>query len=352
MKKKLGVAVVGISLEGIGNSHLKSVISNVNTEPVAICEINEEWAKNRSEFYDVPYVTDYHELLNRDDVDIAIICTPDNLHAEMVCDFLAAGKHVLCEKPFALNSEDCQKMLDAEKNSKAKLMVGQVCRKTPSFVKAKQIVDEGIIGELAYIESEYSHNYEHMPIHWRNSYDVPRHGFVGGACHSVDLLRWYAGNPTEVFGYGNHKLLDPKFGPCDDTVCALMKFPNDVVGRVFLSIGCNSPGTGIRTLLYGTKGTIIMSAADKHLKLYLREFDFEKRDSVLNSHNLYHNAIEIPVALDSHNTTGELEEFVDIILNDNGVKITAREGADTVAVCEAFIKSTQTGLPEKVKYCN
>ena len=86
--------------------------------------------------------------------------------------------------------------------------------------------------------------------------------------------------------------------------------------------------------------------------MYLREFDFENRDEILNSKSLYHNAIEIPVVVDNHNTTGELEEFVDIILNDNGVKITAREGADTVAVCEAVIKSTQTGLPEKVKYCN
>ena len=72
----------------------------------------------------------------------------------------------------------------------------------------------------------------------------------------------------------------------------------------------------------------------------------------MNSNSLYHNAIEIPVSLDSHNTKAELEEFVDIILNDNGVKITAREGADTVAVCEAVIKSTETGLPEKVVYCN
>lgn len=351
MDKKLGVAIVGISYEGIGNLHMKSVINNLNTYPVILCDINEEHAKDRSELYGVPYCTDYHDILTMDEVDIAIICTPDNLHADTVCDFLEAGKHVLCEKPLALNTQDCQKMLDAEKKSSAKLMVGQVCRKTPAFIKAKQIVDEGIIGELAYIESEYSHNYENMRLHWRNSFEVPRHGFVGGACHSVDLLRWYAGNPIEVFGYGNHKLLDPKFGPCDDTVCALMKFPNDVVGRVFLSIGCNSPGTGVRTLLYGTKGTIIMSAVDSHLKLYLREFNFENRDAILNDKTLYHNAIEIPVSIDNHNTTGELEELIDIILNDNGVKITAREGADTVAVCEAVIKSTQTGMPQKVEYC-
>ncbi len=351
MGKKLRVAVIGVSLEGIGNSHSRSVIANNKTELAYICEVNEEWAKDRSALYDVPYCTDYHELLDKDDIDIAIVCVPDHLHAQVVSDFLHAGKHVLCEKPLALTLEDCQRMLDADRETEAKLMIGQVCRKTPSFVKAKQIVDEGVIGDLVYIESEYSHNYSTMPIHWRNSYEYPRHGFTGGACHSVDLLRWFAGNPTEVFAYGNHKLLGPEYGPCDDTMCSLMKFPNDVVGRVFVSIGCMSPGTGIRTLLYGTKGTIIMSAGDRHLTLYLGEFDFEKREKILGSGHLYANGIQIPVALGSHNTAAELEEFVDIILNDKPVTVTCREGADTVAVCVAAIESSQTGKPIEVTYC-
>ena len=190
-----------------------------------------------------------------------------------------------------------------------------------------------------------------MPIHWRNSYEYPRHGFTGGACHSVDLLRWFAGNPTEVVAYGNHKLLGPEYGPCDDTMCSLMRFPNDVVGRVFVSIGCMSPGTGIRTLLYGTKGTIIMSAGDRHLTLYLAELDFEKREKILGSHHLFTNGIQIPVALGSHNTAAELEEFVDIIVNDKPVTVTAREGADTVAVCVAAVESSKTGMPVKVEYC-
>ena len=351
METKLRVAVIGVSLEGIGNSHSRSVIANNDTELAVICEVNEEWAKDRSALYGVPYCTDYHELLDRDDIDIAIICSPDHLHAQMVSDFLHAGKHVLCEKPLALTKEDCQLILDADRETTPKLMVGQVCRKTPSFVKAKQIVDEGVIGDLVYIESEYSHNYTNMPIHWRNSYEIPRHPFTGGACHSVDLLRWFAGNPTEVFAYGNHKLLPAEYGPCDDTMCSLMKFPNGVVGRVFVSIGCQSPGTGIRTLLYGTKGTIIMSAGDRHITLYLADFGFEKSDKILGTSQLYKNGIQIPVALGSHNTAAELAEFVDIIQNDKEVAVSAREGADTVAVCVAAIRSTETGLPVNIEYC-
>ena len=351
MGKKLRVAVIGVSLEGIGNSHSRSVIANNKTELAYICEVNEEWAKDRSALYDVPYCTDYHELLDKDDIDIAIVCVPDHLHAQVVSDFLHAGKHVLCEKPLALTLEDCQRMLDADRETEPKLMIGQVCRKTPSFVKAKQIVDEGVIGDLVYIESEYSHNYSTMPIHWRNSYEYPRHGFTGGACHSVDLLRWFAGNPTEVFAYGNHKLLGPEYGPCDDTMCSLMKVPNDVVGRVFVSIGCMSPGTGIRTLIYGTKGTIVMANNDRHITLYLKDFGFEKSDKILGTSQLYKNGIQIPVSLNSHNTAAELADFIDILKNEKEVDVTAREGADTVAVCVAAIESSQTGKPVEIEYC-
>ena len=353
MKKKLGVAVIGINPEGIGNSHSRSAIANENTELVALCEINEEWAKNRSEFYGVPCCTDYHELLDREDIDIVVVCVPDHIHADVVCDFLKADKHVLCEKPLALNSADCKRMLDAEKNSKGLLMVGHVLRKAPVFMKAKQIVDEGLIGDITYIESEYAHNYSIMsPKQWRFSYETPRHSFIGGACHCVDLLRWLVGcNPTEIFAYGNHKLLGPEYGPCDDTVSSLIKFPNDIIGRVFLSIGCKSPGTGHRTVIYGTKGTLIMTSYDHYITMYLDEYDFKSREKICsNTKEPYTTPILIPVPIASHNTAGELEEFVDIIYNDKAVSISAREGADTVAVCEAGVLSTKTGKPEKIKY--
>ncbi len=353
MGKKYGVAIIGISLEGIGNSHARAVIGNSETELVVICESNEEWAKDRSKFYDVPYCTDYHELLDRDDIDIAIVCTPDYLHAEMTCDFLAAGKHVLCEKPLAGTVEDCQKMIDASKKTDKKLMVGQVCRYTPSFALAKKLVDAGTIGRLAYIESEYSHNYGKMgEDNWRFHGKSMRHNFTGGGCHSVDLLRWFAGNPTEVFAYGNHILLGPEFGPCDDTMCALMKFPNDIVGRVFVSVGCQSPGTGTRTLLYGTKGTLIMQNYGS-VRLYLTDFDFEGRSELIpeQAHEAYLNGIDIPVPQGSHNMSGELADFLEEIKNDREVKLSVYEGSATIAVCEAAIRSSKTGKAEEIKYC-
>lgn len=345
--EKLRFAVIGVSKEGVGNIHSKAVIQHKDTVLQAICEVNEEWLELAKTNYNPAFTcTDYHDLLDRDDIDAVIVCAPDQIHHTIVSDFLKAGKHVLCEKPMVLHSEQAKMILDAEKESSAKFMVGQVCRKTPAFILAKQMVDEGMIGDLTYIESEYAHDYSHMPIHWRHDKKDPRHIVTGGGCHAVDLLRWIAGNPTEAFAYANKKYMDDVW-PTDDTAAAVMKFPNNVIGRVFVSQGIKGVGPGIRTILYGTKGQIRCSAVDPSVTLYTTELD--GRTEMLGR-RMDSIAITFGVEINNHNMYGELCDFVDIILNDKEVTIPAMEGACTVAVCEAIVKSTQTGKAEPVVY--
>ena len=159
--------------------------------------------------------------MERDDVDAVVVATPDQLHREMTMAALGAGKHVLCEKPMALTLEDCQAMIDASRNTDRKLMIGQICRFTPGFMRAKQLIDNGEIGELFFVESEYAHDYSKIPgtfSNWR--LDPLRHGFLGGGCHAVDLVRWIAGNPYEVAAFANKKMLTD--WPTDDCTIAIM----------------------------------------------------------------------------------------------------------------------------------
>ena len=344
---KLKFAVVGVGEEGIGNRHSEAVLQHKETELTAICEINGELAKKKAELYGAPfYCTDYKDLLGRDDVDAVIICTPDKLHHTMVADFLDAGKHVLCEKPITLHNYQSQVILDAEKRSSAKFMVGQVCRKTPAFILAKKLVDEGVIGELTYVESEYAHDYSHMKNSWRQDKEDPRHIVTGGACHSVDLLRWIAGNPTEAFAYASKKYLDDNWST-DDTAAAVLKFPNGVIGRIFASMGVKGHGTGIRTLIYGTKGVIKCSAVDQLVTLNVT--DFNGTESFMG-HKMEHIDMNFHVEINNHNVYGELCDFVDTIINNKPSEIPAIEGANTVSVCEAIVKSTETGKAEQVEY--
>lgn len=242
----------------------------------------------------------------------------------------------MCEKPLALSREDLEAIIAAANKADTKFMVGQICRFTPAFRKAKEIIDAGTIGDVYFVESEYAHDYAKIMHGWRR--DPLRHGVVGGGCHAVDLLRWLVGDPEEVFAYGSHKLLP--MVDYDDATISVLKFPNGVIGKVFVSTGCKRPYT-MRTLIYGTKGTIICDNTSDHMELYtLIEGDI----SVNETPEI------IPVDINNHNVVHEFEVFAGHIINDTPVAMSALEGAKTVATCHAIVESAKTGKPVKPNY--
>ncbi len=331
--KKLNIAVIGCS--PMGKRHAKGVVEHANL--YAICDTASERLEEFRNEFEPPVVTsDYKELLDDDNLDAVVIVTPDQLHKEMVCAFLKAGKHVMCEKPLALNLEECEDMMRAEKESGKQLMVGQVCRCNPVFIKAKELIDEGRIGELVFVESEYAHNYDDSKGYnnWRM---VPeRNTVVGGGCHAIDLLRWIAGDPTEVFAYANHKIMTD--WPTDDTTIALYKFPNNVMGKVLVSNGAKRAYT-MRSVFYGTKGTIIAQNQVGEVILYE---DAEGKN--------YHDPQVISVPPKDHNAEDEIGAFVNALVNGMRVPVPAMEGASTVAVACATVKSTETGDKVQIRY--
>lgn len=343
-KKKLSVGV--ISCSGMAQSHMRAVKSYPGASLRAVCDIDEEKMKEAAQKFDVEFMhTDYNDLLGRSDIDAVIICTPDQLHREMLEAALKAGKHILCEKPLALTVEDCKAMIEVAEKSDRKVMVGQICRFTPGFVKAKKLIDQGEIGELFFVESEYAHDYSDIltPDSWRA--DPLRTGVVGGGCHAVDLLRWVAGDPYEVTAYANRKVLIQY--SYDDCTIAIMRMPGDVVGKVFVSTGCKRNYT-MRSVFYGTRGTIIVDNTTPHLTIFKE--DVAKDDSLFNDIKRYSTPILYPVSLANHNTIGEFQEFADIILNDKPVSMTVREGANTVAACLAIVESANQRKTMQVSY--
>ena len=179
----LRMAVIGAS--GMARRHMEGILVNENSELVAICEINLERAKEAAEKLEiadnVKIYEDYSEMVKAENIDAAVVVTPDGTHREIVVNLLNAGVDVLCEKPMALNLADCKAMIEAEKASGRKLMIGQVCRCTPAFVMAKEMIDAGRIGDLIFVESEYAHNYTRArgADDWR--VDPDRHGVIGAA---------------------------------------------------------------------------------------------------------------------------------------------------------------------------
>lgn len=344
MDKKLRYGLIGAGV--FGSIHMTNLAVMERCEVKAICDKHIESAEKLAEKYGVADVySDYKELLKRDDIDAVAVVTSDKSHKDIAVDALRAGKHVLCEKPMSLFVDECCDMIKTADETGKVLMVGQICRFAPAFVKAKELVDDGVIGELFYVESEYAHDYSKIPgvDGWRS--DADRDPIIGGACHAIDLLRWIAGDPYEVTAYSNHKVL--RDWPVNDCTVSLFKFPNDVIGRVFTSIGCKRNYT-MRTVLYGDKGTIIVNNTDSHMTVYVECPDGGDTGNI----NLFEHTVghEIEVSVNNHNVRGEHENFCAAILDGAPLMMTGREGAKTVAVCCAVVESAKSGHAVNIDY--
>ncbi len=332
--EKLVVGVIGLRM---GEAHLIGAIK-YGAEIGGVCDIDVARMNKVCEEQGVPEnvrTTDYMDIVNNKNINVVIIATPDQQHREQISACLSAGKHVMCEKPLALTDEDIKAIVkDVEAHPECKFMIGQICRFTPAFVKAKKIIESGRIGELYFVESEYAHDYIDMfeanPTNWRS--DPKRNGVVGGGCHAVDLLRWLVGaDPTEVYAHGTHKLL-PQV-TYDDANLAIMKFPNEIMGKVFVSTACKRNYT-MRTCIYGTKGTLIFDNRSDTMEGFFADDD---------GHGSSGKPVIIPVEINNHNATAEFKTFADALKNDTEIETTVYEGAKTVAACLAIIESSKTG---------
>ena len=342
-KKKLKFSVIGLRVGEVVAAH---VLKHPKAELRGICDIDEKKLKELPEKWgaDIPVkTTDYKDLVSDPDTDVIVVASPDHFHREQAIAALEAGKHVFCEKPLALTMEDCNAIIDAEAKAVGKFFVGQVCRFAPGFAKAKELVDRGVLGELFLVESEYAHDYSFMGTEcWRSDPKINRYGFVGGGCHAVDLVRWFAGNPTEVSAYGNQKCLTD-WPPTMDAVMAIYQLPKNTIGKVFCSTGCKRPYT-MRTVIYGTKGTIICDNTSSNIQVYSTDW--------LNPSTKEDNTgfVNIPVAIDSHGFGREIDTFIDALEHGADIELNAREGTATVNVCLATVESAQTQKPVKINY--
>src|SRR3989454_11249198 len=113
--------------------------------------------------------TDWRKLIERDDIDLIDICTPNNTHAEIAIAAARAGKMILCEKPLALNAEEAEKMVAAVEKAKVANMVWYNYRRCPAVVLAKQLIDEGKLGRIFHYRAKFLQD-------WTISPDLPQGG--------------------------------------------------------------------------------------------------------------------------------------------------------------------------------
>lgn len=148
--------------------------------------------------------TDWREVVESPLVDIVDICTPNDAHADIAIAAVRAGKHVLCEKPLALDVKQAEAMLAAAQKAKVVHMVCHNYRRVPAIAQARKMISEGAIGEIQHFRARYAQDWlvdPDFPLRWRlqkNSSGSGAHGDIN--VHIIDLARYLVGEFKEVCG--------------------------------------------------------------------------------------------------------------------------------------------------------
>jgi len=203
--KKFKVGIIGVGV--IGHAHLKAFTANKKAEVVAIADINPKALKTASEEFKIEKTfTDYQDLLALEDLDGVAVCTPPFLHAKITCDAASAGKHVLCEKPMALNSEEARRMVEACNKAGVKLGICSARSRFGSTVNlAKKYIDEGKIGRVYYYRATNLRRRGRPGIDFlkESKWFIDSSKAGGGAlidlgCYDVDVSLYLLGNVQPV----------------------------------------------------------------------------------------------------------------------------------------------------------
>lgn len=342
------IALVGAG--NIANVHLASYQKVPAAEIYAICDINEKRLNETADKFGISRrYTDIDTMLSQlPELDAVDVCTWNNAHADCSIKALNAGKHVLCEKPMAFNTQQAEQMREAAKRNNKLLMIGFVLRFSDDARIAKDFVDQDYLGEIYYAKAQY----------------VRRHGNPGGwfadkersgggpvidlGVHVIDLTRYLMGSPKPVSVYavtgnklGNRPYLKNGVGwqpkdaspedPCtvEDFGTALIRYDNGAVTLLEASYDMNGPGIGCKQL-FGTKGGMDLSSG---VKIY-------------GTCNDYLADIQV----DTKNLRGakdqfveEMAHFVDCIQNGTPCRATAEDGITVMKILDAIYESGRTG---------
>ena len=203
---RLGIGMVGYAFMGVAHSqgwrNARSFFDPALVpDLVAIGGRDAAAAGAMARRFDWQHVeTDWRALISRDDVDLVDICTPGDTHAEIAIAALEAGKHVLCEKPLANTVAEARAMVAAAERARARgirSMVGFTYRRVPAIALARQLVQEGRVGEIRHVRAQYLQDWlvdPESPLTWRLDKDRAGSGALGDVgAHIIDLAHFVTG---------------------------------------------------------------------------------------------------------------------------------------------------------------
>ncbi|MCS7145992.1 MAG: Gfo/Idh/MocA family oxidoreductase [Nitrososphaerota archaeon] len=378
MVREIGVGMLGYAFMGKAHTNafikMPRMMQSVPAVPklVAIYGRTLEQVKAAAERYGYKrYYTDWGQLVRDPEVELVDNGLPNNLHKDPCIEAAERGRHVICEKPMALNSREAEEMYRAVERAGVKHMVAFNYRFVPAVVLARRLIQEGVIGKVLQFRGTYLQDWimdPSFPLMWRLRREVAGSGALGDlGAHVFDLARYLVGEVEAVMGLAKTFVEERPLPEnptqrgkvtVDDAFISLVKFRNGAIG----SVEATRFGAGCKNLLrfdvHGTEGTLVFNLERlNELELFERKDTAEtqgyRRILVTDPLHPYIANWWPPGHIIGweHTFVHEIHHFIDCIVNDKPVApmgATFLDGLKNNQILDAVLRSAETGRWERI----
>ncbi|MEN6329677.1 MAG: Gfo/Idh/MocA family oxidoreductase [Methanobacteriaceae archaeon] len=310
--KRVNVGVVGVGAMGHNHVRVYSRLKNANL--MAVSDLMKGTLAEVSKKYQTVGFVDYDNILKMSEIEAVSVCVPTTYHHEVVMEAIEQGKHVLVEKPIAFTLDEARDMIRAAKREGVKLATGHVERFNPAVLEAKNLIREGLIGEIVSVSAK------------RVGPFPPRIKDVGVtidlAIHEVDVMAYLLDSPaSKVYAHVGSRLEKCEF---EDHAEIMMEFYNGASG--VLEVNWLTPYKQRKLEVTGTDGIISLDYIDQNVEIFGK------------------NARKVRV---SHHEPlmEELNSFLNSIIDDEKPKITGEDGMHALKVVLAAMESAKGKVP-------
>jgi len=330
MYEKMGIAIIGCG--GIAEAHCQTVLAKDENIKLYMYDVDYNRAEALCKKYSgAGCFKTYDEVLISKEIDVVDICVPHDEHLSVVLAATKAGKHILSEKPIAKTLSEADQILDAVKKSGVRFFVAECYRFYPSAVKARELIDEGVIGKpfLIHVNSLQFHT----PSGWRRDKEKTGGGvLIDRGIHFVNYLRLVGGKIKTVFATFNHDTILAMEG--EDTATIQVKYENGATGQLVVSWGMRMFTPFPWLAVYGSEGTM---------------FDMGDGFYVFSTTDSRYNDNGKPVRLfdtmrEAYTIPAEMQHFVDRMRDGKEFAVTGEEARADLEIVEVATRSAETGM--------
>jgi predicted dehydrogenase len=375
--KKLNVGLIGYGFMGRTHSNAFRKVNNffdLEYQPVlkAICARDEKKARGFASKWGYESVeSDWRRLIERDDIDLIDIASPNNTHAEIAIAAAKAGKMIMCEKPLSMDGPEGKTMVAAVEKAKVPNMVWYNYRRVPAVTLAKQLVAEGRLGKIFHYRAKFLQDWTISPdlpqggaALWRLDAKVAGSGVTGDLlAHCIDTAIWINGSIDKVNAMTETFIKERKHNltgkvqkvTIDDACAFLARFKNGSLAT-FESTRYARGHKALYTFeINGEHASIAWDLHDLHRLQY---FDHKDEGRVRGWRNIHVTDSDQPYMKNwwvpglqigyEHTFVHQVADFIEGLQTGKPARPTFRDALETQFICDAVLKSAKTDKWEKI----